>query len=143
MSRRRTRRTLLGVNGRGRRAMTDLAIDQTDEVADGLPTGTVTFLLTDVEGSTRLWDERPGQMGAAIARHYEILDEVIAAVGGHRPQEQGEGDSVVAAFASASDAVRAALDAQRRLRTELPWLPVRIALHSGDAQLRDEANYMG
>ena len=78
-----------------------------------LPAGTVTFLLTDVEGSSRLWEERPDDMGAAIARHYELLDEAIAAHGGVRPVEQGEGDSVVAAFARAGDAVAAALDAQR------------------------------
>src|SRR3954469_17112384 len=108
-----------------------------------LPAGTVTFLLTDIEGSTRLWEERPGEMGPAVAGHYEILDEVIAAHGGVRPVEQGEGDSVVAAFARASDAVMAAVDAQRRLTAELPWLGVRMAVHTGEAQLRDEGNYVG
>ena len=84
---------------------------QTDLVGDQfvLPAGTVTFLLTDVEGSSRLWEERPADMGAAIARHYDMLDEAIAAHGGVRPVEQGEGDSVVAAFARAGDAVRAAV----------------------------------
>ena len=74
---------------------------QTDLVGDQflLPAGTVTFLLTDVEGSSRLWEERPADMGVAIARHYDLLDEAIAAHGGVRPVEQGEGDSVVAAFA--------------------------------------------
>ena len=84
---------------------------QTDLVGDQflLPAGTVTFLLTDVEGSSRLWEERPADMGAAIARHYDLLDDAIAAHGGVRPVEQGEGDSVVAAFARAGDAVRAAV----------------------------------
>src|SRR5215207_4766595 len=56
-----------------------------------LPAGTVTFLLTDVEGSTRLWEERPGEMSVAIARHYDMLGEAITAHHGVRPVEQGEG----------------------------------------------------
>ena len=112
-----------------------------------LPTGTVTFLMTDVEGSTRLWESAPEVMGSAIARHYEILDAEFGAHGGVRPQEQGEGDSVVAVFTDPADAVAAAIGAQRALGTE-PWpgsidLRVRMALHTGQAQLRDEANYDG
>ena len=71
-----------------------------------LPTGTVTFLLTDVEGSSRRWEDGPEAMAAAIARHYDLLDEAIAGHGGVRPVEQGEGDSVVGAFSRASDAMR-------------------------------------
>ena len=82
-------------------------------------------------------------MARAVARHYEVLDEVIAARGGVRPLEQGEGDSVVAAFAKAGDALRAACEAQVRLLEEVPGLRVRMALHSGDAQLRDAGNYVG
>jgi predicted ATPase/class 3 adenylate cyclase/DNA-binding CsgD family transcriptional regulator len=108
-----------------------------------LPAGTVTLLLTDVEGSTRLWQERSGEMAEAIASHYEILDAAIAQAEGVRPVEQGEGDSVVGAFTRVADAVTAAVTAQRRLRVELPWLPVRMALHTGDAQLRGEGNYVG
>ena len=77
-----------------------------------LPEGTVTFLLTDVEGSTRLWERAPDVMPSVIARHYELLDEAIAAHGGQRPQEQGEGDSVVAVFTDAPAALQAAIDAQ-------------------------------
>ena len=118
---------------------------QTDPVGDEflLPAGTVTFLLTDVEGSSRLWEERPVDVPAAIARHYDLLDEAIAARGGVRPVEQGEGDSVVAAFARAGDALRAAVAAQRALTADLPWLRVRMAVHTGEAQLRDEGNYVG
>jgi predicted ATPase/class 3 adenylate cyclase/DNA-binding CsgD family transcriptional regulator len=108
-----------------------------------LPAGTVTFLLTDVEGSTRLWHDRAEDMPAAIARHYAILDEAIGANEGVRPVEQGEGDSVVGAFARVSDAMAAAVQAQRQLMSELAWLPVRMAIHTGDAQLRDEGNYVG
>lgn len=112
-----------------------------------LPAGTVTFLLTDVEGSTRLWESAASAMRAAIARHYELLDVLIGCHGGVRPVEQGEGDSVVAAFARASDAVGAALDIQRAFHRE-PWpdgasLRVRIALYTGEAQQRDEGNYFG
>ena len=108
-----------------------------------LPTGTVTFLLTDVESSTRLWAERSAEMGPAIARHYELLDQAIAAHGGRRPMEQGEGDSVVAVFEHPADALAAAVVAQRALIAELPWLRVRMAVHTGAAQLRGEQNYVG
>src|SRR5438270_6447968 len=116
-------------------------------VGAGLPTGTVTFLLTDIEGSTRAWDRRESKMAEAVARHYEVLDAAVAGHGGVRPLEQGEGDSVVAAFGSASDAVAAALEAQRAL-TEEDWpdgaeIAVRMALHTGDAQLREERFYIG
>ncbi|MGH3875298.1 MAG: adenylate/guanylate cyclase domain-containing protein [Pseudonocardiaceae bacterium] len=112
-----------------------------------LPVGTVTFMLTDIEGSTRLWESAPEAMGVAVARHYELLDEAIALYGGVRSLEQGEGDSVVGAFARASDALAAALDVQRAFHSE-GWpegasLRLRIALHTGEAQLRDEGNYFG
>ena len=119
----------------------------TEVSAFGVPAGTVTFLLTDIEGSTRMWENAPTTMPEVVARHYEILDEAIARHGGVRPVEQGEGDSVVAAFIRARDAVAAALDAQRAVLAEV-WpggaqLRVRMALHTGDAQLRDEGNYFG
>ena len=82
-----------------------------DSVA--LPTGTVTFLLTDVESSTRLWEADAEVASAVIARQYELLHASVALHGGVLPLEQGEGDSVVAAFTLASAAVAAALDAQR------------------------------
>jgi predicted ATPase/class 3 adenylate cyclase len=112
-----------------------------------LPSGVVTFLLSDVEGSTRLWESDEVAMGAAIARHYEILDAAIALHGGARPVEQGEGDSVVGVFAKPSDAVAAALYAQRSFAAE-PWpgshvLRIRIALHTGEAQLRGKDYYVG
>ena len=112
-----------------------------------LPFGTVTFLLTDVEASTTGWEADRSAMAAAIVRHYEILDAAVRAHGGVRPVEQGEGDSVVAAFPLASDAVRAAVDIQLAMAAE-PWpeggrLAIRVALHTGEAQLRDERNYMG
>src|SRR5262245_15405301 len=76
-----------------------------------LPVGTVAFLLTDVAGSTRLWGAEADAMAAAMDRHNAILDAAVSAHGGVCPPAQGEGDSVVAAFARASDAVLAARDA--------------------------------
>ena len=108
-----------------------------------LPTGVVTFLLTDIEGSTEAWQASPDQMADLVTRHYEILDQSIAAHRGARPQEQGEGDSVVAAFVDPRDAVAAAIDAQVALRSLVPELLVRMALHTGDATLRDQDNYIG
>ncbi|PQM51672.1 LuxR family transcriptional regulator [Mycolicibacter virginiensis] len=105
-----------------------------------LPTGTVTLLLADVEGSTRLWETQAEQMTAAIARLDHTLAEVLAAHDGVRPVEQGEGDSFVAAFARASDAVACALALQR---APLAPIRLRIGLHSGEVQLRDEGNYIG
>jgi predicted ATPase/class 3 adenylate cyclase/DNA-binding CsgD family transcriptional regulator len=112
-----------------------------------LPIGTVTFLLTDIEASTSLWSEDPATMAVAVARHYEMLDSVIAFHGGIRPEEQGEGDSVVGAFSRASDALRAALDAQLAVASE-PWptprpVRVRMAVHTGEARLRNGSNYTG
>jgi predicted ATPase/class 3 adenylate cyclase/DNA-binding CsgD family transcriptional regulator len=105
-----------------------------------LPTGTVTLLLADVEGSTRLWETQPGEMTAAVARLNRVVSDVIAAHDGVRPVEQGEGDSFVAAFARASDAVAAALELQR---APLAPIGLRIGVHTGEVQLRDEGNYAG
>jgi predicted ATPase/class 3 adenylate cyclase/DNA-binding CsgD family transcriptional regulator len=105
-----------------------------------LPTGTVTLLLADVEGSTRLWETQAEVMAAAIAGFNQVVCEVVAAHDGVRPVEQGEGDSFVAAFARASDAVAAALALQR---APLAPIRLRIGLHTGEVQLRDEGNYAG
>ena len=105
-----------------------------------LPTGTVTLLLADVEGSTRLWETQPDQMTAAIARLNQVVSATIAEHGGVRPVEQGEGDSFVAAFARASDAIAAALELQR---APLAPIRLRIGVHTGEIQLRDEGNYAG
>ena len=105
-----------------------------------LPTGTVTLLLADVEGSTRLWETQPREMTAAVARLDRILSDLVAAHDGVRPIEQGEGDSFVVAFARASDAVACALQLQR---APLAPIRLRIGVHTGEVQLRDEGNYMG
>src|SRR6202167_2563400 len=105
-----------------------------------LPTGTVTLLLADVEGSTRLWETQPDEMTAAVARLNQAGSDIIPAHDGVRPVEQGEGDSFVAAFSRASDAVAAALALQR---APLAPIRLRIGVHSGEVQLRDEGNYIG
>ncbi len=105
-----------------------------------LPTGMATLLLADVEGSTRLWESQAEEMTAVLARFNETVSEVIAAHGGVRPVEQGEGDSFVAAFARASDAVACALELQR---APLAPIRVRIGVHTGEVQLRDEGTYAG
>jgi predicted ATPase/class 3 adenylate cyclase/DNA-binding CsgD family transcriptional regulator len=110
------------------------------DVSGLLPTGTVTLLLADVEGSTRLWETQPKEMTADIARLNQTVSEIIVTHDGVRPVEQGEGDSFVAAFARASDAVAAALEMQR---APLAPIRLRIGVHTGEIQLRDEGNYAG
>src|SRR5690242_3132938 len=104
-----------------------------------LPSGTVTFLFTDLEGSTRLWEEHPDAMKSALARHDAIVDHAVVSHGGHVVKRTGDG--VHAVFATPEDGVRAATAAQLALGRE-EWGPtgrlrVRMGLHSGTAQLRD------
>jgi class 3 adenylate cyclase len=116
------------------------ATEWSELAVSGLPTGTVTLLLADVEGSTRLWETQPKEMTAAIAQLDSTLAELIAIHGGVRPVEQGEGDSFVLAFARASDAVVCALALQR---APLAPIRLRIGVNTGEIQLRDEGNYIG
>jgi len=83
-----------------------------------LPSGTVTFLFTDLEGSTRLWEAHPETMPGALVRHDEILHNAIERHGGVVFSEMGDG--MAAVFASAAGGVAAALDIQFALRDE-PW----------------------
>jgi len=114
--------------------------------AAGAPAGVVTFLLTDVVASTRLWRESP-LAGAALARHAELIAAAVARHGGVRPPDQGEGDSTLAAFERPAHAVAAALEAQIALvREEWPEgaeVSVRIAVHTGEAERREAGNYGG
>jgi predicted ATPase/class 3 adenylate cyclase len=103
------------------------------------PSGTVTFLFTDVEGSTRRWEQDSAAMRAAIERHFVLLDEAIRANNGVRFKIIG--DAVQAAFPTALDAVLAAVTAQRALLAEnwgaLGPVRVRVALHTGAATPHD------
>jgi predicted ATPase/class 3 adenylate cyclase len=110
-----------------------------------LPTGTLTFLFTDVEGSTRLWEAHPQAMRAAMARHDELLTAVFEQHDGVVVRPRGEGDSLFVVFIGATDAVAAALAGQRALAAE-DWgaigpLRVRMGLHIGEADLRDGSYY--
>src|SRR5262245_17777481 len=103
-----------------------------------LPTGTVTFLFTDLEVSTRLWDSEPDAMQSALARHDEILRYAVESCGG--VIVKGRGDGVLAAFATADAAVRAAIAGELALTAEA-WsvsepLRVRIGIHTGIAAVR-------
>lgn len=105
-----------------------------------LPTGTVTFLFTDVEGSTRLWEQVPLPMREAMARHDLLVEGCVTANAGELVRPRGEGDSRFAVFARATDAVSAARDLQQALFAEAWATPrpvrVRMALHTGQADLR-------
>ena len=108
-----------------------------------LPTGVVTFLFTDVEGSTRLWDEHPEAMAVALARHDAILREAVADHDGQVVKMTGDG--VHAVFATATDALAAAVEAQLALQrvesADALVLKVRMGAHSCAAELRDGDYY--
>jgi predicted ATPase/class 3 adenylate cyclase len=112
-----------------------------------LPSGTVTFLLTDIEGSTRLWEREPKAMEVALRRHDRLLAGVIEEHGGRVITSRGEGDGLFAVFPSAVAAVEAAGVCQLRLgREEWPTgiaLRVRMGLHTGEARVggRDHVDY--
>ncbi|MCV6967384.1 LuxR family transcriptional regulator [Mycobacterium intermedium] len=125
----------------GTDARADVApVNWSELVVGELPTGTVTLLLADIEGSTRLWETQPEEMTTAVARLDHMLTELLARSGGVRPVEQGEGDSFVVAFTRATQAVACALELQR---APLAPIRLRIGVHTGEVQLRDESNYVG
>ncbi len=114
--------------------------------AEALPTGVVTFCMSDIEGSTAMWDAEPTAMAEALVRHDELIADCVAAHGGRLIGSMGEGDSTVSAFHSAPDAVAAALDATRALAAE-SWpaglhIRARFGVHTGEAERRG-ANYFG
>ncbi len=110
-----------------------------------IPTGTVTLLFTDIEGSTRLWESKPVAMPEALEQHDRLLREAIAERAGYVFYTGG--DAFGAAFASPSDALGAAIDIQIRLRADtwpegIDELLVRMALHTGEPDVRD-GDYFG
>jgi predicted ATPase/class 3 adenylate cyclase len=109
----------------------------------GMPSGTVTFLFTDVEGSTRLWAADPDAMSASLAVHDAVLRDAIESGGGYIFATAG--DSFAAAFTRASDAVRASCAAQAALDDTVwpgPALRVRMGMHIGEAEER-AGDYFG
>ena len=106
--------------------------------------GTLTFLFTDIEGSTHLWETHPEAMRLAVARHDALLRQSISARSGYVFKTGG--DAFCAAFTVASEAIAAALSAQQALHAER-WpegltMRVRMALHTGAAEFRD-GDYFG
>jgi predicted ATPase/class 3 adenylate cyclase len=110
-----------------------------------LPSGMVTFLLTDIEASTRLWDLHPDEMTTALARHDGAVADAVEAHGGRLIKSKGEGDSTVSVFTRASDAIAAAVTLQSKLGTMRHdgaiEIRIRAAVHTGEADLRDGDYY--
>jgi DNA-binding SARP family transcriptional activator/tetratricopeptide (TPR) repeat protein len=111
-----------------------------------LPTGVVTFLLTDIEGSSGLWEADPEAMAVALELHDELIARSVEAHAGRLLKQKGEGDATVSAFRRSSDAVAAAVEVQEALAAAA-WpggleLRARIALHTGEAHER-AGDYFG
>ncbi|MGH2728854.1 MAG: protein kinase domain-containing protein, partial [Actinomycetota bacterium] len=112
----------------------------------GVPTGVLTFVMTDIEGSTALWDEHPLTMPGVLARHDALVASVVESRRGRLLKSMGEGDSTVSVFTSATDAVPVAAEIVRVLSDE-PWPPginvsVRVGAHTGEADRR-EGDFFG
>jgi predicted ATPase/class 3 adenylate cyclase len=122
----------------------DDLIERKRSLGSDLPSGTITFLMTDIEGSTKLWQDHPDEMRTALNRHDDLFKSVVVA--GHGSFVKSTGDGMLAVFARAPDAVATALNAQLAL-LNAQWEPnvqlnVRMALHAGVAHERD-ADYFG
>jgi predicted ATPase/class 3 adenylate cyclase len=110
-----------------------------------LPSGTVTFLFTDIEGSTKLWEKHPEEMKAALAKHDGILKNAVESNHGHIIKTTGDG--VHAVFEKANDAVKTTIHAQQELNSSFIFhnsslpLKARMGLHTGEAELRDGDYY--
>jgi predicted ATPase/DNA-binding SARP family transcriptional activator len=122
------------------------------EVGDGgrdvgdLPTGVVTFLLTDIEGSSGLWEADADAMAAALELHDELIAQTVNEHSGRLLKAKGEGDATLTVFRRATDAAACAVELQRSLH-DASWpggleLRVRVALHTGEAHER-EGDYFG
>src|SRR6201991_1945249 len=116
--------------------------------AQDLPsvTRTVTFLLTDIEGSTAAWEADADAMAVALARHDELVEQVVTSRGGRLIKTRGEGDATFSVFDRPSAAAAAAVELQDAIGRE-PWslrepLRIRVALHTGEVELRD-GDYFG
>ena len=106
-----------------------------------LPTGLITYLFTDVQGSTPLWQRFPQEMRDVMSRHDSILTSAVDANEGMVVRPRGEGDSTFDVFPRATDAVSAAFSAEQVLQQEV-WpegiaISVRMAMHTGESELRE------
>ncbi len=109
-------------------------------------TRAVTFLLTDIEGSTAAWEADADAMTVALARHDEIVEQVVTSRGGRLIKTRGEGDATFSVFDRPSAAAAAAIELQEAIAHE-PWpllepMRIRVALHTGEVELRD-GDYFG
>ncbi len=109
-------------------------------------TRAVTFLLTDIEGSTAAWEADADAMAVALARHDELVEQVVTSRGGRLIKTRGEGDATFSVFERPSGAAAAALELQDAIAHE-PWalaepMRIRVALHTGEVELRD-GDYFG
>ena len=106
----------------------------------------VTFLLTDIEGSTAAWEADAAAMAVALARHDELAEQVVTSRGGRLIKTRGEGDATFSVFERPSAAAAAAMELQDAITRE-QWdlrepMRIRIALHTGEVELRD-GDYFG
>lgn len=106
----------------------------------------VTFLLTDIEGSTAAWEADAAAMAVALARHDELVEQVVTSRGGRLIKTRGEGDATFSVFDRPSAAAAAAVEMQEAIACE-PWIlkdpmRIRVALHTGEAEFRD-GDYFG
>src|SRR6266540_142091 len=113
---------------------------------ESLPTGVITFCLTDIEGSTALWEQHPDAMASALVRHDDLVAQAVEAHGGRFLRSMGEGDSTFSVFDSARHALEAAIAGSEALTGE-QWpggldLEVRFGLHTGEAE-RHGTDYVG
>ncbi|OBH49958.1 hypothetical protein A5686_14895 [Mycobacterium sp. E2479] len=109
-------------------------------------TRAVTFVLTDIEGSTAAWEADADAMAVALARHDELIEQVVTSQGGRLIKTRGEGDATFSVFERPSAAAAAAIELQEAIAQE-PWslrepLRIRMALHTGEVELRD-GDYFG
>jgi predicted ATPase/class 3 adenylate cyclase len=114
-------------------------------IESGLPEGLITYLFTDVQGSTPLWQQYPQEMREVMARHDYLMTSAVEQNGGAVVRPRGEGDSIFAVFPRATDAVAAACSAQQLLQQEV-WpkgmaISVRMAMHTGESELREHDYY--
>ncbi len=124
----------------------DAALDTPVAQQASSVTRAVTFLLTDIEGSTAAWEADADAMAAALARHDELVEHVVTSRGGRLIKTRGEGDATFSVFDRPSAAAAAAIELQDAIAHE-PWtlgepLRIRVALHTGEVELRD-GDYFG
>ena len=124
----------------------DAALDMPVAQQVSSVTRAVTFLLTDIEGSTAAWEADAEAMAAALARHDELVEQVVTSRGGRLIKTRGEGDATFSVFDRPSAAAAAAIELQDAITHE-PWtlrepMRIRVALHTGEVELRD-GDYFG